>query len=113
MPLQRYLLPSQDPCWGVISQQVVQVGIYDSSRIMTTSRLAGTGHHLSGSDEGSTPNPPVHVERPFVQPQLNKQRQWIHNQNKEVMYCYYMATKEKQRGYRKRMYETLQSRENF
>ena len=29
------------------------------------------------------------------------------------MYCYYMAAKEKQRGYRKRMYETWQSRVNF
>ena len=29
------------------------------------------------------------------------------------MYYYYMATKEKQRGYRKRMHETWQSGVNF
>ena len=29
------------------------------------------------------------------------------------MYCYYMAAKQKQRGYRKRMHETWQSRVNF
>ena len=35
------------------------------------------------------------------------------NQNKEVMYCYYMAIKDKPRGYRKRMHQLWIERQNF
>ena len=46
----------------------------------------------------------------MTQPELKKQRQWSCNQNKEVMYCYYMAIKDKPRGYQKRMHQHLKDR---
>ena len=101
------------PMLGSVKSASGTSRIHHSSRMVTVSRVAGTGHHLSGSDEGNAPNSPVQVEGPHGQPQLNKQRQCTHNQNKEIIYCYYMATMEKQRGYRMRMYETWQSRVNF
>ena len=74
-------------------------GTCHCSRTETAIRVAGTGDHLTRPDSENTSEPPEQVNRPQDQPELKKQRQWSHNQNKEVMYCYYMAIKDKPRGY--------------
>ena len=61
------------------------------SRTMIASRVAGTGQHLTRPDSENMPEPPDQVERPRDQPEQRKQKQWSHNLNKEVMYCYYKA----------------------
>ena len=74
------------------------------SRTGTATRVAGTDDHLTRLDSENNSEPPEQVHGPLDQPELKtKRRQWSHNQNKEVMYCYYMAIKDKPRGYRKRM----------
>ena len=78
-------------------------GTCHCSRTGTAIRVAGTEDHLTRPDSENTSEPPEQVNRPHDQPELKKQRQWSHNQNKEVMYCYYMAIKDKPRGYQKRM----------
>ena len=65
----------------------------------TVIRVAGTEDHLARPDSENTLQPPEQVNRPCDQPDLKKERQWSHNQNKGVMYCYYMAIKDKPRGY--------------
>ena len=74
-------------------------GTCHHSRTGTAIRVAGTEHHLTKPDSENTSEPPEQVNRPHDHPELKKQRQWSHNQNKEVMYCYYMAIKDKPRGY--------------
>ena len=69
------------------------------SRTGTAIRVAGTEDHLTRPDSENTSDPPEQVNRPHDQPEMKKQRQWSCNQNKEVMYCYYMAIKDKPRGY--------------
>ena len=88
-------------------------GTCHCSRTGTALRVAGTEDHLTRSDSENTSEPPEQVNRPHDQPELKKQRQWSHNQNKEVMYCYYMAIKDKPRGYRKRMHQQWKDRGNI
>ena len=66
-------------------------------RTGTAIRVVGTEDHLTRPDSENTSEPPKQVNRPHDQPELKKGRQWSHNQNKEVMYCYYMAIKDKPR----------------
>ena len=73
--------------------------IYHHSRPGTAVRVAGTEDHMIRPDSENTSEPPEQVNIPCDQPELKKQRQWSYNQNKEVMYCYYMAIKDKPRGY--------------
>ena len=79
----------------------------------TTIVVAGTENHLNRPDSEKTSEPPEQVNRPHDQPELKKQRQWSHNQNKEVMYCYYMEIKDKPRGYQKRMHQQWKDRGNM
>ena len=88
-------------------------GACHHSRTGTAIRVAGTEEHLTRSDSGNTSEPPEQVNRPCDQPELKKQRQWSCNQNKEVMYCYYMAIKDKPRGYRKRVHQQWKDRGNI
>ena len=74
-------------------------GTYHHSRTGTAIRVAGTEEYLTRPDSENTSETPEQVNRPHDQPELKKQRQWSHNQNKEVMYCYYMAIKDRTRGY--------------
>ena len=83
------------------------------SRTGTAIRVAGTEEHQTRSDSGNTSEPAEQVNRPHYQPELKKRRQWSRNQNKEVMYCYYMAIKDKPRGYQKRMYQQWKDRGNI
>ena len=76
-------------------------------------RVAGTEDHLTRPDSENTSEPPEQVNRPHDHPELKKQRQWSHNQNKEVMYCSHMAIKEKPRGYQKRMHQQWKDRGNI
>ena len=88
-------------------------GTCHHSRTGTAIRVAGTEDHLTGPDSENTSEPPEQVNRPCDQPELKKQRQWSHNKNKEVMYCYYMAIKDKPRGYQKRMHQQWKDRGNI
>ena len=83
------------------------------SRTGTASRVAGTGQHLTRPDSENMLEPPDQVERPRDQPEQRKRKQWSRNLNKEVMYCYYKARRDKPRGYRKRMHQLWQQRGNF
>ena len=74
-------------------------GTCHHSRTGTAIRVVGTEDHLTRPDSENTSEPPEQVNRPCDQPELKKQRQWSHNQNKEVMYWYYMAIKDTPRGY--------------
>ena len=74
-------------------------GTCHHSRTGTAIRVAGTKDHLTSPDSENTSEPPEQVNRPHDQPELKKLRKWSHNQNKEVMYCYYMAIKDKPRRY--------------
>ena len=76
-------------------------GTFHHSRTGAVIMVAGTEDHLTRPDSKNMSEPPEQVNRPLDQPKLKKQRQWSHNQNKEVMYCYYMAIKDKPRGYQK------------
>ena len=71
------------------------------SRTGTAIRVAGTEDYLTRPDSENTSEPPEQVNRPHDQPELKKQRQWSYKQTKEVMYYYYMAIKDKLRGYQK------------
>ena len=85
-----------------------------SSRTGTATRVAGIDDHLTRPDSENNSEPPEQVHGPHDQPELKtKQRQWSHNQNKEVMYFYYMAIKDKSRGFRKRMHQLWIERQNF
>ena len=88
-------------------------GTRHCSRTGTAIRVAGTVDHLTRPDSENTSEPPDQVNRPHHQPELKKQRQWSHNQNKEVMYCYYMAIQDKPRGYQKRMHQQWEDRGNI
>ena len=88
-------------------------GTCHCSRTGTAIRVAGTEDHLTRPDSENTPESPVQVNRPHGQPELKKQRQWSHNQNKEVIYCYYMAIKDKLRGYWKRLHQQWKNRGNI
>ena len=88
-------------------------GTCHHSRTGTAIRVAGTEDHLTRPDSENTSEPPEQVNRPHDHPQLKKQRQWSCNQNKEVMYCYYMAIKDKPRGYQKRMHQQWKDRGNI
>ena len=83
------------------------------SRTVTTSRVAGIGQHLARTDSENMLEPPDQVERPRDQPEQRKRKQWSCNLNKEVMYCYYKARRDKPRGYHKRMHQVWQQRGNF
>ena len=84
------------------------------SRTETATRVAGTDDHLTRPDSENNSESPEQVHGPRDQPELKtKRRQWSHNQNKEVMYSYYMAIKDKPRGYRKRMHQLWIERQNF
>ena len=83
------------------------------SREGTAIRVAGTEDHPTRPDSENTSESPEQVNRPHDQPELKKQRQWSHNQNKEVMYCYYMAIKDKPRGCQKRMHQQQKDRGNI
>ena len=74
-------------------------GTCHCSRTGTAIRVAGTEDHLTMPDSENTSEPPEQVNRPCDKPELKKGRQWSCNQNKEVMYCYYIAIKDKPRGY--------------
>ena len=74
-------------------------GACHHSRTGTAIRVAGTEDHLTRPDSENTSEPPEQVNRPCDELELKKQRQWSCNQNKEVMYCYYMAIKDKPRRY--------------
>ena len=76
-------------------------GTCHHSRTGNTIRVAGTEDHLTKPDSENTSEPPEQVNRPHDNPELKKQRQWSHNQNKEIMHCYYMAIKDKLKGYQK------------
>ena len=83
-----------------------------SLRTGTAIRVARTEDHLTRPDYENTSEPPEQVNRPCDQPELKKQRQWSHNQNKEVMHCYYMAIKDEHRGYQKRMHQQWKDSRN-
>ena len=83
-------------------------GTCHHSRTGTVIRAAGTEDQLTRPDSDNTSEPPEQVNRPHDQPELKKQRQWSHNQNKEVMHCYYMAIKDKPRGYQKKDAPTVE-----
>ena len=83
------------------------------SRTVNASRVAGTGQHLTRPDSENMPELPDQVERPCDQPEQTKRKQWSHNLNKEVMYCYYKARRDQPRGYHKRMHQLWQQRGNF
>ena len=85
-------------------------GTCHCSRTVTANRVAGTEDHLTRPDSENTSESPEQVNRPCNQPELKKQRQWSCNQNKEVMYCYYMAIKDKPRGYQKSMHQQWKDR---
>ena len=76
-------------------------GTCHHSRTGAAIRVAGTEDHLTRPDSENISESPEQVNRPHDQPELKNQRQWSHNQNKEVMYCYYMAIKDKPGGYQK------------
>ena len=84
-PLPRCMLPGHGPCQGVISEQVGPVVPVTIPGTGTAIRVAGTEDHLTWPDSENTSEPPEQVNRPRDQPQLRKERQWSHNQNKEVM----------------------------
>ena len=88
-------------------------GTCHHSRTGTAMRVAGTEDHLPRPDSENASQPPKLVNRPCDQPELKKWRQWSHNENKEVMYCYYMAIKDKPRGYQKRMHQQWKDRGNI
>ena len=88
-------------------------GTSHHSRTGTAIRVVGTEEHLTRLDSENTPEPPEQVNRSHDQPELKKQRQWSHYQNKEVMYCYYMPIKDKPRGYQKRMHQQWKDRGNI
>ena len=83
------------------------------SRTGTATRVAGTNDHLTRSDSENDSEAPEQVLRPCDQPELKKQRQWSCNQNKEVMYSYYMEIKDKPRGYQKRMHQLWREMTTF
>ena len=84
------------------------------SRTGTATRVAGTDDHLTRPDSENNSEPLSKYMDPVTNSELKtKQRQWSHNQNKEVMYFYYMAIKDKYRGYRKRMHQLWIERQNF
>ena len=83
------------------------------SRTGTATRVAGTDNHLTRPDSVNNSEASEQVLRPCDQPELKKQRQWSCNQNKEVMYSYYMVIKDKPRGYRKRIHQLWRERDNF
>ena len=85
-------------------------GTCHHSRTRTAIRVAGTEDHLTRPDSKNTSQPPEQVNRPRDKPELKKLRQWSCNQNKEVMYCYYTAIKDKPRGYQKRMHQQWKDR---
>ena len=88
-------------------------GTCHHSRTGTAIRIAGTEDHLTRPDSANTSEPAEKVNGPHGQPQLQKRRQWSCNQNKEVMYCYYMAKKDKPTGYQKRMHQQWKDRGNI
>ena len=83
------------------------------SRTSTATRVAGTDDHLTRPDSENDSEAPEHVLGTHDQTELKKQRQWSCNQNKEVMYCDYMAIRDKPRGYQKRMHQLWRERDNF
>ena len=83
------------------------------SRTGTAIRVTGTEDHLTRPDSENTSEPPDQVNRSHDQPELKKWRQWSCNQNKEIMYCYYMAIKDKPRWYWKRMHQQWKDRGNI
>ena len=62
-------------------------------------KVTGTENHLTRPDSDNTSEPDEQVNRPHDQSEMKKQRQWSCNQNKEVIYSYYMVIKDKPRGY--------------
>ena len=88
-------------------------GICHCSKTWTAIRVTGTEDHLTRPDSENTSEPPEQINRTHDQPELKKQRQWSCNWNKEVMYCYYMAIKDKPRGYQKRMHQQWKDRGNI
>ena len=113
-PLPRCVPPGQGPCQGVISQQVgpvVPVKVPGQGLLLGLLEQRTT---RPGQILGIHQRPPEQVNRPHDQPELKKQRQWSHvTRNKEVMYCYYMAIKDKPRGYQKRMHQQWKDRGNI
>ena len=107
MPLPRCMLPGQGPCQGVISQQVGPVVPVTLPGLLL---VLLEEDHLTRPDSENKSEPPEEVKRTHDQPDLKKQRQWSCNQNKEVMYSYYMAIKNKFRGYQKRMHQQWKDR---
>ena len=83
------------------------------SRTGTAIRVAGTEEHLTRPDSENTSEPPEQVNRPHDQKEFKKQRQWSYNQNKGVMYCYYMTIKDKPSGYWKKMHQQWKDRANI
>ena len=88
-------------------------GACHCSRTRTAIMVAGTEDHLTRPDSENTSESPEQVNRSCDQPELKKQRLWSCNQNKEVMYCYYMAIKDKPRGYQKRMHQQWKDSRNI
>ena len=88
-------------------------GICHHSRRGAAIRVAGTEDHLITPDSENTSEPSEQVNRPHDLPELKKWRQWSHNQNKEVIYCYNMAIKDKSREYQKRMHQQWKDRGNI
>ena len=84
-----------------------------TSQIQIAIRVAGTEDHLTRPDSENTSETPEQVNRPCDQPHLKKQREWSHNQNQEVMHCYYMVIKDKPIGYQKRMQQQWKDRGNI
>ena len=113
MPLPRCVLPGSGPMPGSDKSASGTSGTCHCSRTGTAIRVAGTEDHLTRPDSENTSEPPERVNRPHDQPELKKPRQWSCNQNKEVMYCYYMAIKDKPRGYQKRMHQQWKDRGNI
>ena len=83
------------------------------SRTGTSIRVAGTEDHLTRPDSENTSEPPEQVNRPHDQPEMKRQRQWSHNQNKEVMYITTWEIKDKPRGYQKGMHQQWKDRGNI
>ena len=112
-PLPRCALPGQGPVPVSAKSASGTSGTCHHSRTGTAISIVGTEDHLTRPDSENTSEPPEQVNRPHDQPEMKKQGHWSCNQNKEVMYCYYMAIKDKPRGYQKRMQQQWKDRGNI
>ena len=112
-PLPRCTHPGQGFMPGSDKSASGTSGTCHHSRAGTAIKVVETEDNLTRPDSENTSEPPEQANRPHDQPELKKQRKWSCPQNKEVMYCYNMAIKDKPRGYQKRMHQQWKDRGNI